>query len=90
MDDDDLALMAARMIEARKVLRGLLGDRYDAVIEPGRVLIRGCMKDRGCTAIKAATDLSNVMLERGANGMAVMKVIAACADVMCENGTNDE
>lgn len=86
MDDDDLTLMAARMIVARKALRGLLGVRYDAIIEPGRVLIRGCMKDRGCSAVKAATDLSNVMLERGASGMAVMKVIAACADVMCEEG----
>lgn len=86
MNEENLVLMAAKMIEARKSLRSLLGDKYETVIEPGRVLIRGCMKDRECSAIKAATDLSNAMLERGADGMAVMKVIAACADVMCEEG----
>lgn len=85
MNDDGLTPIAARMIEARKFLRGLLGDGYDAAIEPGRALIRACMKDRNCSAVKAATDLSNVMLERGASGMAVMKVIAACADVMTED-----
>jgi len=91
MDEEDLVLMAANMIKARKTLRNLLGDKYEAVIEPGRVLIRGCMKDRGCSAVKAATDLSNVMLERGAGGMAVIKVIAACADVMQEeDGPTEE
>lgn len=89
-NDDDLTLMAARMIEARKSLRRLLGDRYETMIEPGRALIRSCMKHRECSAVKAATDLSKAMLEMGAGGMAVMKVIAACADVMCEDGTTRE
>lgn len=84
MNEDGLVLMAAKMIEARKSLRSLLGNKYEAVIEPGRDLIRGYMKDRGVSAIKAATGLSNLMLENGSGGMAVMKMIAACADVMCE------
>ena len=88
INDEDHVLMAAKMIQARKSLRDLLGDKYEAAIEPGRVLIRGYMKQRKCSAVKAATDLSNTILEKGGGGMAVMKVIAACADVLCEDETN--
>ena len=87
-NEEDLVLMAAKMIQARKSLRGLLGDKYEAAIEPGRDLIRGYMKQRKCSAIVAATDLSNTILEKGGSGIAVMKVIAACADVLCEDEAN--
>jgi len=82
MNEEALILMTAKMIQARKSLRDLLGDRYESVIEPCRVLIRGSMKHRKCGAIKATTDLTNAMLNSGADGMAAMKMIAACADVL--------
>lgn len=77
-----MILMTAKMIQARKSLRDLLGDRYESVIEPCRVLIRGSMTHRSCGAVKATTDLTNAMLDSGADGMVAMKMIAACADVL--------
>jgi len=86
MDDDTVILVTAKMIQARKSLRNLLGDKYESTIEPCRALIRGSMKHRKCSAVKAATDLSNAMLKGGADGMVAMKMIAACADVLTEEG----
>lgn len=84
MTDEEVLLMTAKMIQARNSLRSILGDKYEATIEPCRVLIRVSMKHRKCNAVVAATDLSNAMLEAGAGGMVAMKLIAACADVLAE------
>lgn len=82
MTEEALILMAAKMIQARKSLRDLLGEGYESMLEPCRVLIRASMKHRSCGAIKATTDLTNAILNSGADGMVAMKMIAACADVL--------
>lgn len=86
MIGENAILLAAQLIDARKSMRSLLGDKYETTTEPCRILIRAAMKSKKCNAIKATTDLITALMEGGANGMVGIKMLAACVDVMEAKG----
>lgn len=84
MNDDERDLLTEFrfvMNDARKTLRGKLGDRYDELLEPSREAIRALAKMHGRSTLVAALDLARESHRMGkATDVAVF--LAAGADVV--------
>lgn len=75
--------IAAKLYEARTTLRRLLGDAYDAKVEPYRAEVRRCVEKTRLPPLQAFLWLQRQLEKRGGwvDGMASLYWFAAVADV---------
>ena len=79
--------IAARIADARAMMRNLFDDDYDKRVEPFRTVIRELSHERGCSALEAALDMAKRASEKNAGNLLGF-ILAAAADV-CEEEPHD-
>ena len=79
---EQVVSIAARIHDARAMMRDLLDYDYDKRIEPFRTMIREDSRERGCSALEAALDMAKRATEKNAGNLLGF-ILAAAADV-CE------
>lgn len=72
--------IGSRLLGIRRTAKALLGDRYEAKVEPWRHMVRSLMGEWGCRALEVPLKLS----EAGELPEQPLMLFAAVADVALE------
>lgn len=76
-------MLAAKLYEARRALKRIFADEYEAKIDPFRQVIRGAAAEFGCSALAAVSKVIADAKSRGHNPPDghILCLMSAAADI---------